>query len=196
MRQVLKFAAGIAVALVAFAGFSGVAGAQDLDGYEPGPEGCAAFDFDYSAQVQAGGTLEVTNGVSDTPNAEVSLALDDVALGGTLVTDADGAFAGSYSIPADLAPGTYELIATCGGVEYLSEDGAPVEVLAATQTPNNNTGNMNTGNNGGGNGTNTGSTPLARTGFEARPLVTLGAAALVLGGAAVYGSRRRRSSLI
>ena len=123
------------------------------------------------------------------------MALGDTALGGTLVVDDDGTFAGSLAVPASLAPGTYELTVTCGGVVYEAEDGAPVEVLARTaNNPNNGNGNNGgTTSYGNSGGTNTGSTPLARTGFDARPVATLGAAALVLGGAALYGSRRRRA---
>lgn len=189
MRQVMKLVAGTAAALIALFGFAGAAGAQD--GYGP-PEGCAEFDFDYSARVEAGSELVITNGVGS-PGDELTMALGETALGGTLVVDDDGTFAGSLAVPASLAPGTYELSVTCGGVLYEAEDGAPVEVLA-------NSGTNNGGNNGnssdpfnGGSTNNSGSNPLARTGFDARPVATLGAAALVLGGAALYGSRRRRA---
>ncbi len=182
MRQVLKLVAGVGVAVLVLIGFSGVAGAQ----YEPGDD---VLEFDFPSQVQAGGEITV-NGNCSIPGEDVTFTLGDVTLG-TTTPDENGDFSATFTVPADLSPGTYTLTGTCG--DQLVATGE-VEVLGA--------GGGNSGGGGGNGGTtggtsggsvNTGSTPLARTGFDARPVATLGAAALVLGGAALYGSRRRRS---
>lgn len=175
MRQVMKAVAGVGVALLVLVGFSGAAGAQ----YDPTED---ELEFDFPSQVQAGGELNVS-GFCTIAGEDVTFTLGDITLG-TVTPDENGDFSATFTVPADLAPGTYTLTGTCG--DQLVAEGT-VEVLGA-----------GTGVGGGDDGsvggsTNTGSTPLARTGFDARPVVTLGAAALVLGGAAVYGSRRRRS---
>ena len=186
MRQVMKVVAGIGVALLVLVGFSGVAGAQ----YEPSDE---VLEFDFPSQVQAGGELNVSGNCS-IEGEDVTFTLGDITLG-TVTPDENGDFSATFTVPADLAPGTYTLAGTCG--DQLVAEGT-VEVLGAGGSNGGGgagAGGVNNGSSGGtsGGSTNTGSTPLARTGFDARPVVTLGAAALVLGGAAVYGSRRRRS---
>lgn len=189
MRQLSKVVAGIAVTLIALVGFSNVAGAQDE--YSPPEE----LEFDFPSQVQAGGTIDIS-GNCTIDGEDVNFTLGDVALG-TVTPDDNGDFEASFTVPSSLAPGTYTLTGTCGELVATGD----VQVLAAGQTPTT-PGGTTGGTTGGTGGTtggtsggtvNTGTTPLARTGFDARPVATLGAAALVLGAAAVYGSRRRRT---
>ena len=101
------------------------------------------------------------------------------------------------------APGYRELVTALymAGDEHLEDDvvfGAsgdlvadgPIEILGSG------VGGSGVNNGGGTGGTGTasgGSGALARTGFSSTPMITLGAAVLVLGAAAVYGSKRRRA---
>jgi hypothetical protein len=148
--------------------FSGAAGAQ-IPGYEPDP----TLEFEYPTQVEAGGDITITGNCTE--GGDVVFTIGDEEIG-TVTTDANGDFEATFDVP-DLAPGTYTIEGVCSGLVANGD----IEVLAAGTDP--------------GDGTsNSGSTPLARTGFNPLPVVTLGAAALVLGGAAVYGSKRRRAT--
>ena len=171
MRQTIKAVVGIGVALVAMFGFASAASA-----YPPGPEGTLTFEF--PSQVSSGGEINIT-GTCDAGD-EVTFAIGDETLG-TAAVDENDEFSETFDVP-DLDPGTFAITATCG--DLVAE--GDIEVLGADEEPP---------PGGGTGGTGTGGGPLARTGFNALPVVTLGAAALVLGGAAVYGSKRRRATI-
>lgn len=180
MHQVLKAVAGIGAALFVLVGFAGVAGAQ----YEGTPPEADVLVFEFPSQVSSGGEIAITGNC--TADDDVEFSIDGESIG-SVDPDDSGDFTATFDVP-DLDPGSYAIVGTCG--EAVAE--GQIEVLAAGSGPG---GDGGTGGTGGADGgtDNVGNTPLARTGFDARPVVTLGAAALVLGGAAVYGSRRRRA---
>lgn len=164
------------------------AGAQECGGGgyfdTPCPD---LLEFEYPATVTAGGSIAIEGSISEVQVDDRALAdyssvefkIADQVIGSADLND-DGTFAGTFTVP-NVAAGDYTIVGTADAND-LSADG-PIRILnPGSNTPNNN--NTNTANNG--------STPLARTGFDATPMITLGAAALVLGAAAVYGSKRRR----
>ena len=183
MRKTLKAVMGLCVlAGVLFIGGAAPSGAQECGGYlNPcPPPGEDVLEFTYDNPVVSGGKIHIFG----------SCTIDDVVeftIGGQFIgsvePDEDGNFDVTFDVP-NLEAGTYEIVGTCG--EELEAVGDITLTFPGTTptTPTNNT--VTTGG--------TTSTPLARTGFDAAPMVTLGAAALVLGGAAVYGSKRRRTA--
>lgn len=122
-----------------------------------------------SVTVVRGETISV-DGDSCAPGATVTVTWDDGTVLGTFTADANGDFSTTITVPSDASLGTHLVTATCGDVEQFLN----VNVLAET---------VNNVNNG----------TLARTGSSnTGPLVGLGAAAIVLGGAFLYGARRPR----
>jgi len=185
MRKTLKAVMGLLVLVGVFyvSGSASPAGAQDCGYFGCPPDECS-FEGTYPSQVTSGGSITLT-GTSENIDS-IEFAIGGNVLG-SVTPDENGDFSGTFTVPS-LAAGTYTITATasspCG--EFTVEE--DIEVLATqVNNPVNNNVNGSTGN-----GTST--TPLARTGFDAAPMVTLGAAALVLGGAAVYGSKRRRTA--
>jgi len=146
---------------------SSAAGAADC-----GYGGCVVVFKIADTVVVAGQTVEVS-GSGCEANAPVTITIGDTTVG-TTTTDGDGNYTGTITIP-DLPPGKYTVNADCGtgvlGIDITIE---------ASSTPGTTPG--------------TTTTPLARTGSDLGPLAALGAAAVVLGGAAVYGTRRRRQA--
>ena len=185
MRRSMKAVAGICVLVGTLLLASGTASAQDCGAYGPVCEPAETLTFEYPRTVRAGGTVHITGQIADqdpqvlqATGETVAFVLADEAIGTTPIED-DGTFAGDFTVP-HVAPGEYRITATSG---TLSAAG-PITVIAEGTTGNGTTGNGTTV---------AGRTdPLARTGFDATPMVTLGAAVLILGGAAVYGSKRRR----
>lgn len=210
MRQTMKVVVGMCVGLVAVLGLASPAGA-----YPPGGGGELSFEF--PSQVSSGGEIAIT-GFCDADDT-VDFTLGGESLG-SADTDENDEFSATFDVP-NLDDGTFSLIGTCGDivvegdVEVIDDDDPPateteteevvteteteteVEVTEtedATETETETAIPINVGNGGGGTGGGSGEGPLARTGFNAVPVVTLGAAALVLGGAAVYGSKRRKAT--
>lgn len=169
MRKTLKAVIGLCVALVAVLGMSSAAGAQGLDDYFPDDE----LTFEYPAEVSSGGDIAITGNCTLAEDVTFTIGGEEI---GSVTPDENGDFSATFDVPT-LDAGTYTIQGTCG--DLVAE--GDIEVLAAGSTPTNTP-------------TTSGSAPLARTGFQPLPVVTLGAAALVLGGAAVYGSKRRRAT--
>jgi LPXTG-motif cell wall-anchored protein len=101
----------------------------------------------------------------------VSLYLNSTpTLLGTVTTDAQGKFATSVTIPANLAPGAHHLVSAgadpSGNMRYLRSD-------VTVTTP---------------------SGQLAWTGFETAPFVLAGVLAVLLGVGLVVVTRRRRTA--
>lgn len=159
-------------ALFAFGG-SAIASAQDC-----GYGGCTTTtEMSTTTQpeiptvtVVRGETVEV-KGQGCAPGADVVVTFDDGTKLGTFTADENGDFVTTITVPASATVGVHLVTATCGEVEQFLN----VNVLAETVTNNVDTGT------------------LARTGSSSTgPLVGIGAAAVVLGGAFLYGARRPR----
>lgn len=124
--------------------------------------------------VVRGESVDVS-GTDCAPGSDVTITMDDGTVLGTAVADAAGSFVESITIPASTSLGDHLITATCGEhQQYLN-----VNVLGES---------VNSGVVSGG-------TALPRTGSSnTAPLVGIGAGALVLGAAFVYGSRRPRTA--
>lgn len=183
MHKSWKAVAGVCMLFAALFASANAASAQECGGGGYFDPVCTdLLQFEYPATVNAGGPIAITGSISEVAVAvedydSVEFRIADQVIGSAPVND-DGTFSGNFTVP-NVAQGDYTIVGTAS--EDLEADG-PIRILNAGTNVNNN--NTNTANNG--------STPLARTGFDATPMITLGAAALVLGAAAVYGSKRRR----
>lgn len=160
----------VAVALVALMGAPAAAQYGDtfsatISNTNPGPGETVTIEGSCSV----GEEVEVTLDMATTARAAQVL--------GTIVVDADGTFSGPVTIPADLAPGTYTVTATCGG-EVLSID----ITVGDSTTP--------TPPDQGGTG------PLARTGADGTSTLLKVAGGLVLAGAAfaLVATKRRTAT--
>lgn len=185
MRRTIKAVAGICVLVGTLFLTSSAANAQGCGGYF-GPPCGETLTFEYPRTVRAGQVINITGVISGTPETQaasrasddtVEFVLADRAIGSADVAE-DGTFEGDFTVP-NVAPAEYDITATSG---TLSATG-PITVIADGVSGNGGNNNNNVANN---------NNPLARTGFDATPMVTLGAAVLILGAAAVYGSKRRR----
>ncbi|WP_426574100.1 Ig-like domain-containing protein [Aquihabitans sp. McL0605] len=161
-------------ALFAFGG-SAVAGAEDC-----GYGGCGTTTTASSSTTAAAiPTITVVRGESVdvsgkgcAAGSEVTVTFDDGTVLGTFTTDANGDFTAKITIPSDSTLGMHLVTATCGDVQQFLN----VNVLAESVN------NVDDGT-------------LARTGSSnTGPLVGIGAAAIVLGGAFLYGARRPRQA--
>jgi LPXTG-motif cell wall-anchored protein len=120
--------------------------------------------------VVRGESVDVS-GKACAPGASVTITYDDGTVLGTVTADANGDFTAKITVPSSSTLGMHLVTATCGDVEQFLN----VNVLAE------NVENV-------GNGT------LPRTGSSnTGPLVGIGAAAVVLGAAFLYGARRPRT---
>ncbi len=121
--------------------------------------------------VVRGETIDVS-GEGCAPGAEVVVTWDDGTVLGTFTADENGDFVTTITIPKNATLGVHLVTATCGDVEQFLN----VNVLAESVS------NVD-------NGT------LPRTGSSnTGPLIGIGAAAVVLGGAFLYGARRPRQA--
>ncbi|HEX7132841.1 MAG TPA: cytochrome c maturation protein CcmE [Iamia sp.] len=186
MRRTIKAVAGICVLVGTLFLTSSTANAQECGGYFGPPCTEETLTFEYPRTVRAGQVIRITGLISEESTQAarasadtVSFVLADVNIGSTDV-NADGTFADDFTVP-NVAPAEYDITATSG---TLTATG-PITVIDGS-------GVGNTGANNNGNNVAGGTNPLARTGFDATPMVTLGAAVVILGAAAVYGSKRRR----
>jgi LPXTG-motif cell wall-anchored protein len=153
----------LAAAAAILAMSSGAASAQD--GYDGG--GSTPGDDIDTVTVVRGETFDVA-GDGCLPGEEVVVTWDDGTVMGTFAADDDGSFLATITVPMDASLGMHLVTATCGDVEQFLN----VNVLAETLN------NVDDGT-------------LARTGSNSTtPLLGIGAAALVLGGAFLYGARR------
>jgi len=180
MRGTLKAVAGLCVlAGTLFFASGGPVSAQECGGYFGPPCGEDVLEVEYPSCVVAGAPFSVNGSVTPPDAASAGEDVDfdiDGQAAGTLDIADDGSITGSLTTP-NLALGNYTFTAATGELEA----SGPIEVCRGAGVGGNGNNNVAAGN-----------TPLARTGFDATPMITLGAAALVLGAAAVYGSKRRR----
>lgn len=154
-------------ALFAFGG-SAVASAQDC-GYGGCGSSTTTPDIP-TVTVVRGESIDVT-GEGCAPGAEVVVTFDDGTVLGTFTADANGDFTSTITIPSNATVGVHLVTATCGDVEQFLN----VNVLGASDNVDDGT--------------------LARTGSSnTGPLVGIGAAAVVLGAAFLYGARRPRQA--
>lgn len=138
---------------------------------EPGDTTTTTASDIPTVTVVRGETITV-DGQSCAPGAEVTVTWDDGTVLGTFTADENGDFTTTITVPANATLGVHLVTATCGEVEQFIN----VNVLAETVD------NVDEGT-------------LARTGSSSTmPLVAIGAAALVLGGAFLYGARRPRNA--
>lgn len=151
--------------------------AQD-DGY--GPDESFVVD---DTTVRPGDVVGVS-GTGCPPGSTVTFTIDGEVVG-TATADDDGAFDGDVTIP-DLAPGTYQLVATCGDLVQ----SVTIEVLgagAADGDDDDGDAGVTPGDDQGPGG------DLARTGSDyVGILVPLGAGLLTLGGLILLSTRKRR----
>jgi len=176
------------------------AGAQECGGYFGPPCEEDVLEFEYPACVEAGEAFTVTGSVTPADAASADDAIDfdiDGESVGSLDIDDDGTFSGSLTAP-NLALGDYTITGVTGELSASGDISVCDDSNVGPGGGNNNGGpgsNGGTGGVGNGNGNasgGTGSGALARTGFDSVPMITLGAAVVILGAAAVYGSKRRR----
>jgi LPXTG-motif cell wall-anchored protein len=121
--------------------------------------------------VVRGETVDIS-GQGCAPGSDVVVTWDDGTELGTFTADENGDFTTTITIPSNATLGVHLVTATCGDVEQFIN----VNVLAETVD------NVDDGT-------------LPRTGSSnTGPLVGIGAAALVLGGAFLYGARRPRQA--
>lgn len=164
LRKSLMIITAIA-AMLALSG--GPASAQD-GGYN-GSTTVPGEEID-TVTVVRGEQLDVV-GSDCAPGSEVVVTWADGTVMTTTTADENGDFATTVTVPADSTLGMNMLTATCGDLEQFLN----VNVLAET---------LNDVDDG----------TLARTGSNTAPLLGIGAAALVLGGAFLYGARRPRNA--
>lgn len=183
MHKSWKAVAGLCMLLGTLFVTSSVAGAQDDTcgggGYfDPVP----TLEATYPATVTAGGSITFEGSLTgvDVTAGSIEFEIAGRSVGSVDASD-DGSFTATFTVP-NVAAGDYSVVATFAPCDLVAE--GDLTIAARGTDP---------GNNNNRNRTTTGTTPLARTGFDATPMITLGAAALVLGAAAVYGSKRRRT---
>lgn len=194
MRRTIRAVAGLcmltATLFVGGALAGSPAGAQACGGYLQPPCEQDVLEFEYPACVVSGRSFSVNGTV--TP-ADAASAGEDISFtvggesAGTLDIDDDGTFSGSLTTPS-LALGDYEITGTTGELSATGD----IEVCTDSGVGSGGANNGNGGSNGSGNNNANGSGALARTGFDSVPMITLALAVLILGAAAVYGSKRRR----
>lgn len=161
-----KLVLGLAVAALLLMFTGSAAHAQ----YEPGSTTTTPTTDIPEVTVVRGETVDVS-GTDCAPRAEVVVTMDDGTNLGTFTADENGSFVTTITIPASTSLGSHLITATCGDVQQFLR----VNVL--------------------GESTSTGGGALPRTGSSnTAPLVGIGAGALVLGAAFVYGSRRPRTA--
>jgi LPXTG-motif cell wall-anchored protein len=163
-----KLVLGLAVATLLLLFTGSAAHAQ----YEPGPTTTTPTTDIPEVTVVRGETVDVS-GSDCAPGADVVVTLDDGTNLGTFTADENGSFVTTITIPSSTSIGSHLITATCGDVQQFLR----VNVLGES---------VDQGVGGGA---------LPRTGSSnTAPLVGIGAGALVLGAAFVYGSRRPRSA--
>lgn len=124
--------------------------------------------------VVRGSTVDVS-GHGCAAGATVVVTYDDGSTLGTFTADSNGDFVTTITIPSNSTLGEHLITATCGDLQQFLK----VNVLGESVSTS--------------PGVSSGTLP--RTGSSnTGPLVGIGAAALVLGAAFVYGSRRPRSA--
>lgn len=147
----------------------------------------AQYPFNVSpGTVVAGGDVTVS-GQGCAPGAEVTITLTlvtpakaagDGVVVATVIADENGKFTVTFTVPEGTAAGTYNVSATCGGVEVAS---ANIEVVDSSPTT------TTTRASGGGS-----TTPIVRTGSDLNGLGLAGAGLITVGGIILLATRSRR----
>lgn len=121
------------------------------------------------------GDVVTVSGTGLEPNFETIIEFNSVTVQvGTATTDAAGSFSVQVTIPADAAAGPHTITAVCDSAGNISSTDVTVSSVNATTT------------------TTIGGGPLPRTGTDSKPLIVVGAIALLVGVALVLVSKRRR----
>jgi LPXTG-motif cell wall-anchored protein len=120
--------------------------------------------------VVRGETVDI-KGDGCAPGSTVTVTFDDGTVLGTFTADANGEFITTITIPSNATLGEHLITATCGDVQQFLKVNVLGEAVDINDGTLPRTGSSNTG-----------------------PLVGIGAAAVVLGAAFVYGSRRPRTA--
>jgi alpha-L-fucosidase len=124
----------------------------------------------------AAGDIVTVTGSGFEPNFETIIEFDSVQVG-TATTDATGAFGVQVTIPADADDGPHTISAVCDSSGTISATDVTVSSTSATPTT-------------------TGGGPLPRTGTDSKPLLVVGAIAVLVGIAFVLVSKRRRRAAV
>lgn len=177
MKRSKILAAALLGAVIALLSIVGVSPAEAQDPYAPGSTTTSSGGTTTEPEIPTvtvvrGETIDIA-GEACAPGSEVIVTWDDGTVLDTLTADENGDFVATITIPSNATLGVHLVTATCGDVEQFIN----VDVLAE------NVDNVDSGT-------------LPRTGSSSNtgPLVGIGAAALVLGGAFVYGARRPRQA--
>jgi LPXTG-motif cell wall-anchored protein len=126
---------------------------------------------------EAGDTVTVT-GTGLEPNFETTIEFNSVTVQvGTAITDASGSFEVQVTIPADAVDGPHTISAVCDTAGNISSTDVTVSSISAPSTT-------------------TGGGPLPRTGTDSKPLLVVGAIAILVGIALVLVSKRRRRAAV
>jgi LPXTG-motif cell wall-anchored protein len=124
----------------------------------------------------AGATVTV-RGTGFQPNFSTRIDFNSVTVEiGSVTTDAAGNFQLQVTIPNDAVPGPHTISCNCDAEGNISSTDVTVSSTNATTT------------------TTTGGGPLPRTGTDSKPLLVVGAIAVLVGIALVLVSKRRRRS--
>lgn len=189
-----KLVLGFAVTTLLLLSTGSAAHAQ----YEPGPSTTVVTSEIPEVTVVRGQTVEVS-GARCRPFTEVVVTFDDGRVLTRLQADADGSYVATFTIPSDASVGRHLVTATC-----LADDGkaAKITLGSAEGTGVDADGYLRQylyvnvlGDSVDSGVAGSGGNALPRTGSSnTAPLVGIGAGALVLGAAFVYGSRRPRTA--
>jgi len=127
---------------------------------------------------EAGDIVTVT-GTGFQPNFETIIEFNSVTVQvGTALTDAAGSFEVQVTIPTDATDGPHTITAVCDTDGNISSTDVTVSSTNATTT------------------TTIGGGPLPRTGTDSKPLLVVGAIAVLVGIALVLISKRRRRAAV
>ena len=128
---------------------------------------------------QPGATVAVA-GIGLQPSYETRIEFDAVLVG-SVVTDVDGSFATTITIPDDATVGAHTITAQCDIEGNVAITDVEIDLSSGSTTPTT-----------GGNS----STGLPSTGSDAEPLVVAGGAALLAGVTFVLVAKRRRRATV
>lgn len=198
-----KITAGLFAGALMLAAGSGVANAQS-DPYTPGTPTTAMPVKVPTVDVKQGETLALT-GTKCKADDAVTIKLDDGTVIGTGKANAFGAFNVLVVVPVATSIAVHPVTATCAAgpaTASVVPAGTTTYAMAATAAGKNEinfnvlAGKVSGGGTGTGTGTGSGSggSGLARTGSDLLPLAGIAGAAILLGGAFIYGARRPREA--
>jgi hypothetical protein len=140
------------------------------------PAAAQTYDFNVSPGTVVAGQEVTISGEGCAPFATVNITVTQRSTGTVILTatdetDANGEFTYSFAMPADAAPGWYDILATCGDQEFRGE----VLVEGSSTAPS------------GGS-----TAPIVRTGSDLNGLGLAGAGLITVGGIILIATRSRR----